>query len=245
MKFSTTLALALAPAAMAASTHGRRSFKPMRRVAAPVEVEPRGAELIWSNSGGEDAVVTTFKEKRNMMMDPYAPAPAGDMASAPAAPAYPAPAAPAADMYPAPAAAPMDPAMAPAPADGMAPPAMDAPAMAPPAADKGAAPASPTGAMPAGSTHTVVVGGPNGLVFTPESLSNVPVGDMIVFEFLSKNHTVTQSPFDTPCTPMPGGLDSGYIPNPDNTIVPAPQLAMQVTGTKPLCKSPTLLDISN
>ena len=79
------------------------------------------------------------------------------------------------------------------------------------------------------------VGGPAGLVYDPEEVK-ANVGDMIVFEFLAKNHTVTQSPFDTPCKKIPDGLDSGFIANPDNSIVPAPQMAMQVTTDKPLCE---------
>lgn len=86
----------------------------------------------------------------------------------------------------------------------------------------------------AAATHTVVVGGPGGLIFQPEQLEHVPVGDMVIFEFLSKNHTVTQSPFDTPCDPLEGGMDTGFQPNPDDSIVPAPQVAMQVTTDKPL-----------
>lgn len=58
---------------------------------------------------------------------------------------------------------------------------------------------------------------------------------MVIFEFLSQNHTVTQSPFDTPCKKLADGMDSGFIANPNNTVVPAPQMAMQVTTDKPLC----------
>lgn len=87
----------------------------------------------------------------------------------------------------------------------------------------------------AAATHTVTVGGPGGLVYQPEQLEDVPVGDMIVFEFLAQNHTVTQSGFDTPCEPLEGGMDTGHQPNPDNSVVPAPQVAMQVTDSKPLC----------
>lgn len=90
----------------------------------------------------------------------------------------------------------------------------------------------------AGASHTVTVGGPAGLVFFPDQLNNVPVGDTIIFEFLSQNHTVTQSPFDTPCDAIPDGMDSGFMANPNNTVVPPPQVAMQVMGDKPLCKSP-------
>lgn len=92
----------------------------------------------------------------------------------------------------------------------------------------------------AAASHTVVVGGPDGLIYQPEQLHDVPVGDMIIFEFLAENHTVTQSTFDVPCMAMEGGMDSGHQPNPDNTVVPAPQVAMQVTTSDPLCKLSSL-----
>lgn len=88
----------------------------------------------------------------------------------------------------------------------------------------------------AAASHTVTVGGPGGLIFQPDQLNNVPIGDTVVFEFLSQNHTVTQSPFDTPCDALDGGMDSGFMPNPDNTVSPAPQVAMQVMVDTPLCK---------
>ena len=93
----------------------------------------------------------------------------------------------------------------------------------------------------AGASHTVTVGGPGGLIFQPDQLHDVPVGDTIIFEFLSQNHTVTQSPFDTPCEALPDGMDSGFMANPDNSVVPPPQVAMQVMGDAPLCKSPCQL----
>jgi len=92
----------------------------------------------------------------------------------------------------------------------------------------------------AAASHTVVVGGPDGLIYQPEQLHEVAVGDMIIFEFLAENHTVTQSTFDAPCEAMEGGMDSGHQPNPDNSVVPAPQVAMQVTTSDPLwfyCKT--------
>ncbi|EGX97111.1 serine-threonine rich protein, putative [Cordyceps militaris CM01] len=91
-----------------------------------------------------------------------------------------------------------------------------------------------TATVPAtGASHTVKVGGPGGLTFQPDQL-NVPVGDSVVFEFLSQNHTVTQSPFKTPCKAMEGGMDSGFLANPNNTVSPPPQVAMQVMATTPL-----------
>ncbi|KAH7241645.1 hypothetical protein BKA59DRAFT_556644 [Fusarium tricinctum] len=87
---------------------------------------------------------------------------------------------------------------------------------------------------PAAAQHTVTVGGPGGLVYQPEELHDVPIGDTVVFEFLSQNHTVSQSGFDTPCTFMEGGMDSGFMANPNNTVVPPPQVAMQVMVDTPL-----------
>jgi hypothetical protein len=41
---------------------------------------------------------------------------------------------------------------------------------------------------------------------------NAKVGDRIKFQFFPKNHTLTQSPFETPCTAQPFGIDSGFTP---------------------------------
>ncbi|KAF4441964.1 serine-threonine rich [Fusarium acutatum] len=82
--------------------------------------------------------------------------------------------------------------------------------------------------------HTVTVGGPGGLVYQPEELHNIPIGDTVVFEFLSQNHTVSQSGFDKPCALLEGGMDSGFMPNPNNTVSPPPQVAMQVMVDTPL-----------
>ncbi|KAI2634205.1 Cupredoxin [Hypomontagnella submonticulosa] len=82
-------------------------------------------------------------------------------------------------------------------------------------------------------THTVTVGGAGGLVFTPDQLS-ANVGDMVIFEFMSQNHTATQSTFAEPCKIMEGGMDSGFQANPNNTVSPPPKVAMQVMTTEPL-----------
>jgi len=62
--------------------------------------------------------------------------------------------------------------------------------------------------------YNVLVGGNGTLTYNPPSISNVSVGDVIRFQFLAKNHTVTQSSFAAPCTnlttPQPG-LDSGFM----------------------------------
>ncbi|KAI1325894.1 Cupredoxin [Xylariaceae sp. FL0255] len=83
------------------------------------------------------------------------------------------------------------------------------------------------------ATHSVTVGGTSGLVYTPPSIE-AAVGDMIIFTFMSTNHTVTQSGFTTPCIAMANGMDSGFQPNANNAVVPPPQVAMQVTVATPL-----------
>lgn len=62
-------------------------------------------------------------------------------------------------------------------------------------------------------------------------------GDMVEFTFMSMNHTLTQSTFPNPCVKMQGGVDSGFLPNPNNTISPPPTYMFQVTDTKPSCKT--------
>ncbi|KAI0426319.1 Cupredoxin [Xylaria sp. FL1042] len=84
-----------------------------------------------------------------------------------------------------------------------------------------------------GATHTVQVGGSAGLAYSPSEIQ-AAVGDMVIFTFMSQNHTVTQSSFATPCDPLAGGMDSNFQPNKDNSVVPAPQVAMQVMTTDPI-----------
>ncbi|KAK4655924.1 hypothetical protein QC762_306720 [Podospora pseudocomata] len=84
-----------------------------------------------------------------------------------------------------------------------------------------------------GATHSVTVGGPQGLAFSPQELK-ASVGDTVIFTFLSQNHTATQSAFDTPCDPLDGGMDSGFQANANNTVNPPPQVAMQVMVDTPL-----------
>lgn len=91
--------------------------------------------------------------------------------------------------------------------------------------------AAPAGAAVA--THTVTVGGAGGLVFSPDQVK-ANIGDMVIFEFHSQNHTATQSAFTTPCDPLAGGMDTGFMANPNNTVSPPPQVAMQVTVDTPL-----------
>jgi len=60
-------------------------------------------------------------------------------------------------------------------------------------------------AMPAGSTQYVTVGGTAGLVYTPPYIY-ANIGDTVIFQFGTKNHTLTQSTFPLPCVQMSGGI---------------------------------------
>ncbi|ORY10859.1 hypothetical protein BCR34DRAFT_485059 [Clohesyomyces aquaticus] len=52
------------------------------------------------------------------------------------------------------------------------------------------------------------------LGYSPEAIIAAQ-GDMVMFVFMQKNHTATQSTFAEPCKKMEGGMDSGFMPNPD------------------------------
>lgn len=84
----------------------------------------------------------------------------------------------------------------------------------------------------------VTVGGSAGLVYSPNQIT-AAVGDMVQFNFETKNHTVTQSAFTTPCEKLAGGMgvDSGFMPNPNNTMSPPPMMMFQVMTTDPICTS--------
>ncbi|KAK6499554.1 hypothetical protein TWF481_009921 [Arthrobotrys musiformis] len=93
------------------------------------------------------------------------------------------------------------------------------------------APSAPVheGATP--MTHKVVVGGDAGLVYTPEFI-HAAVGDIVEFHFMKQNHSITQSTFAKPCVRKPDGIDSGLLPNPNNTVVPAPVFKYTVDTTE-------------
>ncbi|KAI0205468.1 hypothetical protein F4808DRAFT_233851 [Astrocystis sublimbata] len=93
--------------------------------------------------------------------------------------------------------------------------------------------ASGTAEAGAMATHHVQVGGSAGLAYSPPEIK-AAVGDMVIFTFMSQNHTVTQSTFALPCDPMEGGQDSGFMANMDNSVNPPPQMAVQVMDEKPL-----------
>jgi len=61
------------------------------------------------------------------------------------------------------------------------------------------------------AANTLVTVGLNGLTYTPNFVTGV-AGDTVTFEFHPKNHTLTQSTFAAPCTPVAGGGNSGFMP---------------------------------
>lgn len=84
--------------------------------------------------------------------------------------------------------------------------------------------------------HLVLVGD-NGLDYNPTSVT-AAVGDNVVFEFRSKNHTVTQSSFAQPCTFLQTaagpGVDSGFQPVPAGSTT-FPQWSITIdNATAPL-----------
>jgi plastocyanin len=90
----------------------------------------------------------------------------------------------------------------------------------------------------------VQVGANGGLAYTPNNVT-AKTGDTIVFQFLAKNHTVTQSTFAAPCTYMTApaaGIDSGFQNVPAGATV-VPEWSFTLTNdTTPLwffCAQPT------
>lgn len=79
----------------------------------------------------------------------------------------------------------------------------------------------------------VTVGGPGVLAFNPSTV-NASVGDTVMFTFMQKNHTVTQSTFANPCQLAAGGFDSGFVPVSDNTTTDFPQAQFLVQDTTPV-----------
>ena len=72
------------------------------------------------------------------------------------------------------------------------------------------------------------------LGYVPESIT-AKVGDMVSFVFMQKNHTATQSTFAEPCKKKEGGMDSGFMPNPEGK--PGVTWNMTVETEEPLCTS--------
>ncbi|PFH50366.1 hypothetical protein AMATHDRAFT_61179 [Amanita thiersii Skay4041] len=78
--------------------------------------------------------------------------------------------------------------------------------------------------------------GKKGKGFDP-SVINPMYGDIIRFEFNSGSHSVLQSSYDHPCTPLAGGYNSGVLQVSDDLPVDAPSLPSRtflVNVTTPL-----------
>jgi len=92
-----------------------------------------------------------------------------------------------------------------------------------------------------GAEYLVGVGkdettGKKGIGFDP-SVIHPQVGDVIAFEFRSGQHSVVQSTFDNPCTPLSGGIDTGVQTVDDGLAVDAPglpQVRVTVNNTDPI-----------
>ncbi|KAI9751866.1 MAG: hypothetical protein M1815_000882 [Lichina confinis] len=83
--------------------------------------------------------------------------------------------------------------------------------------DAAAAPTTTSCATPSkpAVTHKVQVGAFGQNVYSPDRVE-ANIGDVVSFEFLALNHTLSQSDFNTPCT-FNGGFDTGFEQfNPDN-----------------------------
>lgn len=57
----------------------------------------------------------------------------------------------------------------------------------------------------------VTVGANGTLAYNPPTIQ-ANVGDTVTFTFEAKNHTVSQSSFAQPCTPLANGFNSGFMP---------------------------------
>jgi len=77
------------------------------------------------------------------------------------------------------------------------------------------------------AAHFTVTVGVNGTLRYEPQYVNAQMNDTIEFVFDPKNHTLTQSTYEQPCLPVPGGTDSGYKPN--NGTGPEPTFIVTVT----------------
>jgi len=93
---------------------------------------------------------------------------------------------------------------------------------------------APTPGSLEGNVITVNVGGNGELKFDPPHVTALP-RDKIVFNFQGKNHSVVQSAFGSPCTPLVTadsiGINSGFFPFVAGS--PAPQFTFTVADTTP------------
>lgn len=102
-----------------------------------------------------------------------------------------------------------------------------------------AAASSTSSSTTSGTDYKVIVGGPNKLYYDPSNIT-AKAGDTVTFQFMQKNHTVTQSTFASPCraltlTSTSGqvGFDSGFMPVADGAT-DFPSYTIKVNDTAPI-----------
>lgn len=83
------------------------------------------------------------------------------------------------------------------------------------------------------ATINVSVGGSAGLKFDPDTV-NASVGDVILFTFKQKNHTITQSTLASPCSHLANGFDSGFKPVPTDQTSGFPMANLTVVQQTPI-----------
>ncbi|KDQ10322.1 hypothetical protein BOTBODRAFT_178339 [Botryobasidium botryosum FD-172 SS1] len=88
--------------------------------------------------------------------------------------------------------------------------------------------------------HRVTVGPNAQLIYDPPFIS-ADIGDKVIFSFRQKNHTVTQSSFQSPCTPLLGpdgvtviAFNSGFNPVGADVVDNFPEVSLTVLTTDPL-----------
>ncbi|KAG8976272.1 hypothetical protein FRB94_013762 [Tulasnella sp. JGI-2019a] len=81
------------------------------------------------------------------------------------------------------------------------------------------------------TTHNISVGA-SGLTFSPDQV-NATAGDILLFQFHPGDHSVTQSSaISAPCSPLSGGIDSGFMDA--ATATSFPTYSVKVNDTNPL-----------
>jgi len=84
---------------------------------------------------------------------------------------------------------------------------------------------------------TIQVGGPasgNPYTFTPNSV-NATNGTVVTFMFMNAgNHSITQSSLASPCEPLAGGFDSGWVDLPSTLSTPVVWNLTIIDDSKPL-----------
>jgi len=73
--------------------------------------------------------------------------------------------------------------------------------------------------------------------FIPPQIPTAPNGTVITFSFTGApgNHSITQSSFASPCTPLAGGFDSGWVLIPEPGLGSTPTFNLTITDdTKPI-----------